>query len=223
MQEILLKFNTSNNLVHKKNKNIITLLLTSALVLFSIVTNAQEVSVVDKKGTIVTVNNNLVNTSATEETPADYITANPTYTPIENDTYIYIPANGEKVYYVYDGAAWNMIAPTKASRVFYPPSIAIDANAISLVLTAPGDETKDLYQEYSDQFTLADTSTSTSSTGAPTTIPTYLRSELYYYVTYYDKDIFDNVSVDADGVMTYDIKSLPLDDNTIINVVFVVK
>ncbi|WP_440121198.1 hypothetical protein [Tenacibaculum sp. Ill] len=137
--------------------------------------------------------------------------------PIENDTFIYRPTNGEKVYYVFDGTEWNMIAPTKAARVFYPPSIAIDAS------TTGTNFTKNLYQEYSDQFSLAVPTTSASSTGAPSSIPTYASNQLYYYVTYYDPTIFNNVSIDANGNMTYDIINTPTDDNTIINVVFVVK
>lgn len=137
--------------------------------------------------------------------------------PIENDTFIYKPTNSEKVYYVFDGTEWNMIAPTKAARVFYPPSIAIDAS------TTGTNFTKNLYQEYSDQFSLAVPTTSASSTGAPSSIPTYASNQLYYYVTYYDPTIFNNVSIDANGNMTYDIIKTPTDDNTIINVVFVVK
>ena len=48
-------------------------------------------------------------------------------------------------------------------------------------------------------------------------------SALYYYVTYYDPTVFDNISIDANGVMTYDIIGQPADYNSLINVVFVVK
>ncbi|MCD8453949.1 hypothetical protein LNJ08_06040 [Tenacibaculum finnmarkense genomovar ulcerans] len=115
------------------------------------------------------------------------------------------------------GTNWVDAAPTKAARIFYPPSIAIDASSTGTSFT------NDLYQEYSNQFTLADNTTSTASAGAPAAIPTYLKTELYYYVTYYDKTIFSNVSIDANGVMTYDVIAVPTDDNTLINVVFVVK
>jgi hypothetical protein len=168
---------------------------------------------------------NTVNISSTETTPADYITANPTYTPIENDTYIYIPANAEKVYYVYDGATWNMIAPTKASRVFYPPSIAIDASTA-------GNYTLDLYNDvYRAQFDVPLIRSDLGGTDeAPVSIPTYQNSnELYYYVTEADLNVFGdgttltNMSINAAGVLSYTIVTPPTDDNTIINVVFVVK
>ena len=108
------------------------------------------------------------------------------------------------------------IAPisSKAARVFYPPSIEIDAS-VNIV-----DETKDLYAEYVAQFASANT---VASNGAPSTIPIYAANELYYYVTYFDPAVFANVEIDANGLMEYDIIGQPTDYNTLINVVFVVK
>ena len=110
------------------------------------------------------------------------------------------------------------IAPiTSASgRIFYPPSIAIDASTNGLAFNI------DLYQQYLDQYSGADPTTFVSSMGAPN-IPTYARTDLYYYVTFFDTSVFDNVSIDADGMMTYDIVGQPTDYNSLINVVFVVK
>ncbi len=110
-----------------------------------------------------------------------------------------------------------------SSRIFYPPSIAIDASTVSANPAAPGDESVNLYQQYLDQFTLANAATSASSAGAPGTLPTYLATELYYYVTFFDPAVFANVAIDANGVMTYDIIGTPLDFNSLINVVFVVR
>ncbi|WP_298549191.1 hypothetical protein [uncultured Aquimarina sp.] len=112
---------------------------------------------------------------------------------------------------------------TKSSRIFYPPSIAIDASTISANTAAPGDESVNLYDQYIEQFTLANAATSASSTGSPGTIPTYLANELYYYVTFFDPAVFANVAIDANGEMTYDIINTPADFNSLINVVFVVR
>ncbi|GAA4270709.1 hypothetical protein U6A24_00010 [Aquimarina gracilis] len=113
------------------------------------------------------------------------------------------------------------IAPitSKAGRVFFPPSIEIDAS-----VNVNG-ETIDLYQAYLDQYSLNPPGTilSAVSNGAPPRIPVYDADELYYYVTYADDTIFRNISITELGVMTYDIIGQPTDDNTIINVVFVVK
>ncbi len=112
--------------------------------------------------------------------------------------------------------AIQAIAPitSKAGRVFYPPSIAIDAS------TNVTDAQINLYNEYVNQFASAGT---IASTGAPAAIPTYLANELYYYVTYFDPAVFANIEIDANGVMEYDIIGQPADYNSLINVVFVVR
>jgi len=109
------------------------------------------------------------------------------------------------------------IAPiTSASgRIFYPPSIAIDAS------TTGNNRTIDLYQQYLDQYD-GSGSNYTASTGAPA-IPTYGPTDLYYYVTYADPAVFNIDSIDDNGNMQYDIIGAPVDYNSLINVVFVVK
>jgi hypothetical protein len=109
----------------------------------------------------------------------------------------------------------NAIAPitSKAARIFYPPSIAVDAS------TNGTGRTLNLYTQYTAQFATP----AVSSAGAPTAIPTYTAAELYYYVTYYDPAVFANVSINASGVMTYDVIAQPSDYNSLINVVFVVR
>lgn len=106
------------------------------------------------------------------------------------------------------------IAPitSKAARVFYPPSIAIDAST-------NGSFSVNLYNQYTAQFATP----AARSTTAPPTVPTYTATELYYYVTYADPLVFDNLSIDDNGVLSYDIVGQPTDYNSLINVVFVVK
>ena len=108
------------------------------------------------------------------------------------------------------------IAPitSKAARVFYPPSIAIDASS-------NGTFSLDLYQEYINQYG----SPTVGSAGAPAAIPTYGRTDLYYYVTYADPTVFDtgSMTIDANGNLSYTVQAQPADYNALINVVFVVK
>jgi hypothetical protein len=109
----------------------------------------------------------------------------------------------------------NAIAPitSKAARIFYPPSIAINASSNGTGLTV------NLYAQYTAQYGTP----AVASTGAPAAVPTYAANELYYYVTYADPAVFDNMSIDANGILTYDIIDQPNDYNSLINVVFVVK
>jgi len=107
------------------------------------------------------------------------------------------------------------IAPivSKAARIFYPPSIAVDASTVVNNITI------DLYQEYIDQFG----SPTMASAGAPAAVPTYGRTDLYYYVTFADPAVLNIDSINASGVMQYDVVGTPPDYNSLINVVFVVK
>lgn len=124
--------------------------------------------------------------------------------------------------YTWDGAKW--ILETKDdSRYFYIPSFNIP-----LAATGTG-KTYDLYGEYKKQFTQTGNATWISSNSTLTTIPSlseerlYTRAELDYAITYYDKNILENISIGNNGVMTYDIKSLNTTPNSFINVVFIVK
>uniref|UniRef100_UPI00374D80DA hypothetical protein n=1 Tax=Spongiimicrobium salis TaxID=1667022 RepID=UPI00374D80DA len=114
------------------------------------------------------------------------------------------------------------IAPivSKAARIFYPPSIAVDAST-------NGTFTIDLHAQYVAQYGTP----TVGSAGAPAAVPTYAADELYYYVTFADPTVFDTTStsgptqmtIDADGMLTYTIIGQPADFNALINVVFVVK
>lgn len=140
------------------------------------------------------------------------------------DTDDIIDTDGDGTAEATSQAVFEAITPitSKAGRVFYPPSIEIDAS------TNGTDLELDLYQLYIDQYTLspavvAPPIVTAISDGAPATIPVYTADELYYYVTYADPAVFNNITIDNQGVMEYDIVGQPTNDNTIINIVFVVK
>ena len=101
----------------------------------------------------------------------------------------------------------------KNMRWFYAPPVTIDVSSTTV------DDTLDLHQEYVDQFG----SPSIVSTGAPSSIPYYDETELYYYVSYYDSSVLQNITIDATGKMVYDVVSVPADNYTVINVIFVIK
>lgn len=114
---------------------------------------------------------------------------------------------------VFSAPVWEAVGKvTTTSKSFFMPSITIPTNGLAVA------QTKDLFAEYYTQFNAP----VIKSTLAPASIPTYTASELYYYITYYDTSVFGNVSINASGVMTYDV----IGDATacsFINVVFVPK
>jgi hypothetical protein len=100
--------------------------------------------------------------------------------------------------------------------IFYPPSIAVD------VTTTGTGRTINLHDEYLLQYGSPMVRSDVGGAEeAPAAIPTYGPTELYYYVTYFDTTVFANVSVAANGLMTYNVIATPTDYNTLINVVFV--
>lgn len=109
--------------------------------------------------------------------------------------------------------AWVCLSQRDAQNgFFYMPTIAVDASVV-----ATG-KTIDLYDEYKKQFTAP-----LKNPLAPTNIPYFMnRTDLYYYITNYDTDVLENVSISDNGVMTYDIKA-ESDYASFMTVVFVVK
>ncbi|MBI6121357.1 hypothetical protein, partial [Salegentibacter maritimus] len=98
-------------------------------------------------------------------------------------------------------------------KFFYMPSVVFDTS------TQGTSFTRNLHQEYVNQFG----SPMVSSAGASAAIPTLPANELEYHITYYDTTVFANVSVDGNGVLTYDIISSTNSAASFMNIVFVVK
>ncbi|MEM0572366.1 hypothetical protein, partial [Aequorivita flava] len=84
-------------------------------------------------------------------------------------------------------------------KFFYMPPIIFDTSV-------NGTFTKNLHTEYLGQFSGTSNPTLVRSTAAPSEIPNVPGpTDLYYYITYYDTNVFSNVSINANGVLTYNI------------------
>ncbi|MCQ9636281.1 hypothetical protein MP478_19645 [Chryseobacterium sp. WG14] len=142
---------------------------------------------------------------------------------ISDLTTIPTPANGLLVYDLKRQAlAQNIGTPASPNWVpisgnivkfFYMPSISIDTST-----TGTG-RTLDLYQLYKTQFSTP----KVVSAGAPAAIPFFLNaSDLYYYVTDFDATVLRNVSIDANGILRYDVIGTAT-ACSFVNIVFVIK
>lgn len=119
----------------------------------------------------------------------------------------------ERGIYIWNGQKWEKASPSKQVNFFYMPSIVIDTR-----LT--GSFVVDLHQKYVEQFQFP----AIRSTGAPVSIPFYIQPEdLYYYVTDYDQNVFANISINENGMMSYDIIQPAIDGTSFMNIVFVIK
>ena len=132
------------------------------------------------------------------------------------------------------------VAYKQVPRFFYMPAVIFNTS----VLTPTGTTvTRDLYQEYYNQFTGGAAGTGNAvypiahgtngysvpyngglvkNPSAQADIYTYARSEMNYYITYYDTDVFENVTVNDNGEMSYTIKS-NAKAASYMNIVFVIK
>lgn len=120
--------------------------------------------------------------------------------------------NIEKGVYIWNGSRWEKGAYRKRANFFYMPSIIIDTSTI-------GEKTPiDLYKLYKDQFE----SPAVASANAPDQIPFFVKPrDLFYYITDYDKNVLENISITEDGVMSYSVKAQS-DESSYINIVLVV-
>jgi len=118
----------------------------------------------------------------------------------------------EKGLYYDNGSQWVRLAPAVGTgNWFYMPSVPLD-------VSTQGTHTLDLWTAYSNQF---GTPPTRSASTAPS-IAVVAKGQLYFYVTGYDSNVFSDVSVDADGILTYKVIGTA-DDATYMNIVFMEK
>lgn len=139
--------------------------------------------------------------------------------------------------YQNNGTEWKRLTTTDDQEIgggqfFYMPSIVINTSTNGTGLK------RNLYAEYIAQFTnkefipdavtggtvgTAVRPTFVKSGGAPDEIPNIPNAtDLYYYVTDYDNTALANLSIDENGILTYDIIGTGT-DYSFVNIVFVVK
>lgn len=99
------------------------------------------------------------------------------------------------------------------TRFFYMPSMVIDTTNVGTTKEI------DLFSIYKDQFE----NPMVKSENAKSSIPYFSNAQkLYYYITYYDNSVIDQITIDENGLMKYLVKGTP-SEVSFMNVVFVVK
>lgn len=114
--------------------------------------------------------------------------------------------DSKKGFYYYDGTDWQRII---RKVQFYMPSIVMP--------TTVNTHTINLYEEYMKQYgyvhnnvsNLGDTSIPSdrpiASSANASPLKTYRKDDLDYFVVYYDSNVFTNLSITKDGVLTYTV------------------
>lgn len=117
-------------------------------------------------------------------------------------------------FYYYDNSIgkWvGLIKDNNFPKFFYMPSILVNTATLGI-------KTLDLYAIYFAQFN----SPPVKSAGSTGSIPTLPKTQLEYYVTYYDTTLMNTVTIDANGLMSYNVIG-NASDASFMNIVFVVK
>src|SRR5690606_39203040 len=168
--------------------------------------------------TLLTVDNGLTKTNNNIQLGGDLITPTSISTDATNTLAVAGLQNGTYTdNLVVADPSTGVLKQTKSAmpKFFYMPSIVFDVSATGTNLT------KNLHQLYFDQFTGGSL---IGSAGAPPAIPNIPNaSDLYYYITYYDDTVFNNVSINANGILTYDVISTTPNEASFMNIVFVVQ
>ncbi|MCP2039363.1 hypothetical protein [Chryseobacterium sp. HSC-36S06] len=117
-------------------------------------------------------------------------------------------------FYYYDNGSGKWEAVIKEAvtpKFFYMPSVLINTTTLGI-------KTLDLHTVYNNQFS----NPPVKSAGSTGSIPTLAKDKLEYYVTYYDNTLLRNISISADGVMSYEVYG-NASDASFMNIIFVVK
>src|SRR5690606_26350358 len=105
----------------------------------------------------------------------------------------------------------------------YMPSVEVPTHEVSTGNILTGTQTIDLYASYTEQFGFTGGANQVRS-NASSTLPTLPADELDYFITYFDGDVFQNVAVDEDGLLTYEvIPGAVVTPKTFMNIVFKVR
>ncbi|MDL2303056.1 hypothetical protein LJC28_01535 [Dysgonomonas sp. OttesenSCG-928-D17] len=126
-------------------------------------------------------------------------------------------------YYYNNGARWVRLVP-ETDSFFYIPSIVLPTDTGD---PAYDDALKqfslDLYSIYAGQFGMADLTTTIKSSSTAT-LPVFANNRLDYFVIYYDKAVFEIVSLSDTGVLVYKlVDGYTISEKTYMNIVLKVK
>lgn len=127
-------------------------------------------------------------------------------------------------YYFFDGTIWQAIGPDPASRFFYMPSVTLPTDSSDPSYN-PSTKvyTIDLYKAYAEQFGLTNSGSSIKSASS-TSLPTLPSNALEYFITYYDNNVFQGVTLSDAGVLTYKLPDeITISDKTFMNIIFKAK
>ena len=181
---------------------------------------------------LVTVNNGLSKSGINIELGGELIKSTKITTTSQNTlSLVGLQKGGNNDNVVVIDSQTSILKQLKSTmpKFFYMPSMAMPITEGHILPNMHGNYEKgtftiDLYAVYAEQFGGTNPETSTANAGKTTVLPVLNSRDMDYFITYYDKSVYQNVSVDNDGKLQYTIS--PTADPSFIsfmNIVFSVK
>lgn len=107
-------------------------------------------------------------------------------------------------------------------KFFYAPSVVIPTHTSAGVVLS-GTQTLDVYSIYAQQFGFTAGTGQARSNGA-SNLPVLPANQLDYFITYFDTNVFNTVSVSTTGVISYTVKTTAVaTEAAFMNIVFKVQ
>ncbi|MDR1763068.1 MAG: hypothetical protein LBR64_03825 [Dysgonamonadaceae bacterium] len=138
----------------------------------------------------------------------------------EGDPFEYVTAPGFYFFSV-SGMAWKPLVSGGETHEAAAPKVEWFYMPSTVLPVASGANSINLYDVYTQNFGMTASSTF-KGTGA-TSLPVVPANQIEFFITYYDTQVFTNLSLTAAGVLSYDCDPTKISDNTYMNIVFRIK
>lgn len=107
-------------------------------------------------------------------------------------------------------------------KFFYAPSVVIPTHTSAGVVLS-GTQTLDVYAIYAQQFGFS-AGVGQARSNASSSLPVLPANQLDYFITYFDTNVFNTVTISTAGVISYTVKSTAVaTEATFMNIVFKVQ
>lgn len=127
-------------------------------------------------------------------------------------------------FYSFDGAKWITLRGADVQDFFYMPPILLSMDESDLSYNTINNRFEiNVYDSYVSQLSLSDV-TNTVKNPSAVTSNIFTKTELDFFVTYYDSSVFKNVSITNNGDLYYELQqTLERTPKTFMNIIFKIK
>jgi len=131
------------------------------------------------------------------------------------------PNNVVPGFYYNDGTKWILLKD--AVNWFYLPSFNLDVSTTGPKIVNLFNIVDTQLQNNASGVVVSSGYTYPAAGAIKKATPKYVATDLAYIVTYYDNTVINNITITADGVMSYNVLSTTIGPNSYVNIICIVK